>query len=232
MRPVRLRIAAAPKEASSWKENAVAVDVLRASTTLCALLAGGCPEVRIYADRRRALAAARRDPAADFFSELELGLDFQKHDNSPHLALTRARPSARAILITGAGTPALLSLRKAAQILVGCFANLPAVTERMRADGGSWLIVPACLFLDSNNAEDLFCAEAIRDRVLGKDTARDWAAKVRAGRRPEEFLAGRPDTGRADLKLALSVGRFPVVPSVVLKAGHGVVKSASRTADS
>ncbi|MFA6003734.1 MAG: 2-phosphosulfolactate phosphatase, partial [Elusimicrobiota bacterium] len=61
------RIATSAREASGWRHAAAVVDVLRCSTTLCALLAGGCPGVTVYADPRLAAAASRRRPEAELF---------------------------------------------------------------------------------------------------------------------------------------------------------------------
>lgn len=106
----------------------------------------------------------------------------------------------------------MLSLRRARRVLVGCFANLPALAGCIRQEAGPWLIVPACLYFDPRHMEDVYCARAIRDACAARETAGAWVADLRAGSRPAEFLAGRPDTGRADLRLALSVGKFRVVP--------------------
>jgi phosphosulfolactate phosphohydrolase-like enzyme len=128
-------------------------------------------------------------------------------------------------MVTSAGTQALLALRRARTLLVGCFANLPALAARMRLERGPWLIVPACLYFNPRHMEDVHCARAIRDAVVVRDTARAWVANFRAGNRPAEFLAGRPETGRADLRLALSVGRFAVVPQVRIRGNLGRVSA-------
>jgi phosphosulfolactate phosphohydrolase-like enzyme len=213
---MKVRIARSRREARSWTGRAVAVDVLRASTTLCALLARGRRRVRVCANPAEAVPAARRWKA-ELFSELELGVPHT--DNSPHLAL--AARCRRAILVTGAGTPAMLSLRRAELVWSGCFANLPALAAAMRRAGGDWLIVPASLFGLRQQAEDRYCARAIRDQVAGRDNPASWVRRLRAGARPREQLAFRPSTGRRDLDLALTVGAFPFVPRIRVRQGWG-----------
>ena len=207
-----IAIAAKQQECSDWTGIAVVSDVLRCSTNICAMLTRGKPRVRIFADKEKAVAWHAANPGNDFFSELDFPPDFKKYDNSPSQAL-RSDPAKPAILVTGAGTKALLSLKKAKAVYIGCFANFPAIVAKLRS-GGDFLLVPAGLFFQ-NHLEDFLCSKALAQAALGDDNAAQNAVNaLKKSGRIEEFLASRPENGAADLKLALNIGGFKVLPEI------------------
>lgn len=203
---------------------AVVVDVLRCSTTLCALLACGKKDVRVYADKAAAVEARLARPETEFFSELEYPPGFEKFDNSPWQAL-HADPSKPAISITGAGTQAMLGCTSARRILAGCFANIPYIAPYLRGLEDEVMIVPACLFFHYH-IEDVVCAHAIADAVAGKDTADKAIARLMKNGRAEEFLEARKATGEKDVALALKVGTLKAIPEISLRGKYGQVTNA------
>ena len=217
------------------------VDVLRCSTNICAMLVRGKPQVRIYADKDAAIAWHEANPGSDFFSELDYPAGFVKYDNSPWQAL-HSDPAKPAILVTGAGTKAMLNLKKASSLHVGCFANFPWIVEKVSALEESVLIVPATLFY-LNHAEDRLCAGAIKAAASGcRDAAEAALAELAKSGRPQEFLSIRGEaqagikyilpSGNSgenpalkDLELATTVGGLKALPQVTLEGGYAIARN-------
>ncbi|MFH1618560.1 MAG: 2-phosphosulfolactate phosphatase [bacterium] len=235
-------------EARAWSGRAVVVDLLRCSTTICALVKSGRKDIRLFSSPQyakavwlaemscprqaavpEALCRGLAEKNCDFFSELELGSFSGKFDNSPHLALFSGDPSRPALLVTGSGTPAIMSLGNARQILAGCFANLPALLDYLKSAPDDTLIVPACLYLDPSHVEDFLCSEAIADGLQGRDTVPEAIGKIHSSGRPLDFIAGRPETGEKDLRIALDAGCLPVVPQITIRRGYAAVTRVSAT---
>lgn len=210
-----------------WRGPAVVVDVLRCSTTICALVKRGKKNIRIYDDKAKAVEYKNKTPGLEFFSELEFIPPFTKFDNSPYEALTLSDPEKPALLITTAGTKAILSLKKASHIFIGCFANLTALVKHISKFTGVLPIVPAGLF-DTCYSEDILCAKAIRDASLGsKDAALIALEKLKASDRMEHFLSSAGKNASNDLKIALTTDKFDVLPTIEIKNSFGVVKNAA-----
>lgn len=116
----------------------VVIDALRASVTMTAALARGARAVvpaltvedaRREADRRRSVGPVLL--GGERGGVLIPGFDL---DNSP-ASYTRERVAgATLIFTTSNGTAALLHARQASEILVGSFANLSAIVERVAPD--------------------------------------------------------------------------------------------------
>jgi phosphosulfolactate phosphohydrolase-like enzyme len=237
----RILAASNPEECGDWSGAAVVVDVLRCSTNICAMLVRGKPFVRIYADKDAAVAWHDANPGSEFFSELDYPEGFVKYDNSPWQAL-HSDPAKPAVLVTGAGTRAMLSLKKASSLHVGCFANFPWIAEKVAAMTEDVLIVPAGLFY-LNHAEDRLCAGAIKAAALGcHDCAQAALAEFKKTGRPEEFLSIRGEaeasvkytapngeTGNAhaqkDLELAATIGSLKALPVITLEGDHAIARN-------
>ncbi|NLO91968.1 MAG: 2-phosphosulfolactate phosphatase [Elusimicrobia bacterium] len=223
-RPCKISAATSARTCRTWTGTAVVVDVLRSSTTLCALLASGKKKIRVFGDKKAALAAkTRRD---EFFSELDYPPSFRRFDNSPWQALNQSDRKRPAIVVTGAGTKAQLSLKKASRVLAACFANFPVAVEYIRGLEGKVLVVPAALF-NEYHVEDYLCAEAIVKAAKGeKNAARRAIKRFMATKRPAEFLNIRKKNGKNDMALALDLGSLAVLPEITLEDDHGVVTDA------
>lgn len=223
------RVARSVREASAWTGQAVVVDVLRCSTTICALLKSGRRDIRVYSSPEYARCVFETEKETDLFSELDFGPFFKKNDNSPYLALRCPGAPRPAISVTGSGTPAIMSLRNASRIIIGCFANFRVLAGFLKDCPAETIIIPACLYLDPAHVEDIICAEAIVDSAGGRDTVMEAVGRVHSSGRPMDFIASRPETGHEDLKIALDVGRFSVLPQVRLERVVGRVTDILKT---
>lgn len=220
-----MKIASSPAECLAWKGLAVVVDVLRCSTNICAMLKRGKPCVRIYADKKKAVAWHKAHPVSDFFSELEFPPEFAKYDNSPWQAL-KSDPARPAVLVTGAGTKAVIGLKNASEVYIGCFANFPCAVSKLKQTGKPALIVPAGIFY-LGHIEDALCAAALKAAAAGEPAAakRAMSALKKSGR-IEEFLAMRKETGEKDVALALNIGGLAVLPKIEVFGDYGIASDS------
>ncbi|OIO03215.1 MAG: hypothetical protein AUJ51_04415 [Elusimicrobia bacterium CG1_02_56_21] len=223
----KIKIAFDRAEAVTWRGRGIVIDLFRFSNTICALLESGRRDVRVYANPSLALAARSREKNADLFSEIDLGPGVDKYDNSPYTALYGSDPSRPALSVTNSGSPAAASLILAEEILVACFANFPAVASYCLADPKPALIVPACLFYDGRHVEDMICARALTEELEGRDGYPQALEEIHASGRVLDFMAGRPETGKRDMELALKKGFMKSVPRIKFKAGAGIVDNAA-----
>ncbi len=219
-------IAADPAEARAWRGRGIVIDLFRFSNTICALVESGRRDIRVYSSPAPAVAAGR-EAGADIFSEIDLGPEVKQYDNSPHTALYGSDPSRPAVSVTNSGSPAAASLVKAAEILVACFANFPAVAAYCRANPMPTLIVPACLFYDPRHVEDVICARALEQELEGRDAFQRALEEIRSSGRVEDFMAYRPLTWKRDMDLVLRKGFYKAVPRIKLSDGVGTVENAA-----
>ncbi|MCX5783419.1 MAG: 2-phosphosulfolactate phosphatase [Elusimicrobia bacterium] len=213
------------KEAITWKGPAAVVDVLRCSTTLCCLLKLGKREIKVFGDKEHALAFYKTRPDCEFFSELDYPNGFKKFDNSPYEALNLSDPNKPAVVVTAAGTKAMLGLKNASRILVGCFANLPYIADYIAKNFNEVLIVPASLF-HVRHIEDEICAQAICDMASGKDTAAKALQRVKESGRIEEFIKtaeGKKPHAEQDVEIVFNAGAIKAVPEIKLNGDFGEV---------
>lgn len=112
----------------------VAIDVLRATTAVCAAFQAGCSEV-VPLDSLEALEPYRDKgykAAAERGGKKLPGSDY---GNSPTEYLRHDMTGVRLAYSTTNGTVSILRAADAELTLVGAFANLGALCERLRADG-------------------------------------------------------------------------------------------------
>jgi 2-phosphosulfolactate phosphatase len=116
---------------------AVAIDVLRASTTIIQALAAGCTTVRPCAEveEARALAGGMRAGRVLLGGERG-GLPLPGFDlgNSPREYTCKVCRGTTLVLTTTNGTRALLRAAEAERALVAGFVNFSAVCEQLRQD--------------------------------------------------------------------------------------------------
>jgi phosphosulfolactate phosphohydrolase-like enzyme len=215
------RIALARSEAVTWRGRGIVIDLFRFSNTICALLESGRTDVKVYPSPAMALSAHRQAKGSDIFSEINLGVE--QFDNSPYTALYDSDPSRPAISVTNSGSPAAGSLLLASEILVGCFANFPALAAYCLSAPQPTLIVPACLFYDVSHVEDMICARALLSELEGRDDFPAALEEIHSSGRVLDFMAYRPETGKRDMELVLKKGWTGKVPAIKFKAGAGIV---------
>ncbi|MDD5208524.1 MAG: 2-phosphosulfolactate phosphatase [Elusimicrobiales bacterium] len=224
----KIRIAFDRAEAVTWRGRGIVIDLFRFSNTICALLESGRRDVRVYATPALALAARGRQKDSDLFSEIDMGPGVDQYDNSPYTALYGSDPSRPALSVTNSGSPAAASLLLAEEILVACFANFPALVSYCLAGPKPTLIVPACLFYDSRHVEDMICARALAEEMEGRDIFEQALQEIHSSGRVLDFIAGRPETGKRDMEMALKKGHMKTVPRIKFKAGAGIVDDAAK----
>ncbi len=208
------RIAFDIKEVVSFEGSAVVVDIFRFSTTLCALLASGRKRVYVYSNPELALMKSKID-GFDLFSEIELDTP-RRFDNSPFLALEGKNLKDEALIVTRAGSPTVMSLRRAGKILIGCFANMPFLVDYLKDEKDSILIVPACIFYNREHVEDFIGCETIYNALNGKDTFNAALLEIHKSGRIMDFLSTRPG-GKRDLEIILQKGTMKTVPKAEIR---------------
>lgn len=206
--------------------TAVAIDVVRASTTIVAALAGGARAVLPVATPDEARVLGRRDGLGPMLIGGERGgappPGFD-HGNSP-AEYTPDRVRGRTVVFTTTnGTRALLALAGAHRVAVGGFVNAAAVVSWVEAERGNVLLVCAgergrfCL-------EDAVCAGLLVSRLAGEGGALTDAA--RAARALWDRYARDLGAMLADAAWAQALvgqGRGGDLPLCVALDVHGVV---------
>lgn len=206
--------------------TAVVLDVVRASTTIVAVLAGGARAVVPVATPDEARARGRAGDGEAVLIGGERGgappPGFH-HGNSP-AEYTPERVRGRTVVFTTTnGTRALLALAGARRIAVGGFVNATAVARWAAAEPGDILLVCAgekgrfCL-------EDAVCAGLLVSRLAAGDRPETDAA--RAARALWERYAGDLGAMLADAAWAqalVSQGRGSDLPLCVAMDVHSVV---------
>ena len=222
------RVAYEPAEARAWRGRGIVIDLFRFSNTVCALLKSGRSDIRVYSGPAHAAAVKALEKGSDLFSEIDFPPEVDKYDNSPHTALRASDASRPALIVTRSGSPAVMSLVRAEEILIGCFANMPFVAEYCRANPKDPLIVPACLYYDRTHLEDFICARALADAIEGRDSFAAALEEIHRSSRVLDFMAFRPETGRRDMEIVLKNGTMDVVPRVTLLGVFGKIEDARK----
>jgi 2-phosphosulfolactate phosphatase len=206
--------------------TAVVLDVVRASTTIVAALAGGARAVIPVATPDEARVHGRaQDSGAALIGGERGGAPPPGFDcgNSP-AEYTAERVGGRTVVFTTTnGTRALLALDGARRVAVGGFVNAAAVARWVAAEPGDVLLVCAgergrfCL-------EDAVCAGLLVSRLHPADAALSDAA--RAARVLWERYAGDLEAMLADATWAQALvaqGRGADLPLCVALDVHDVV---------
>jgi 2-phosphosulfolactate phosphatase len=226
---------------------AVAIDVLRATTTIVHALAAGCASVIPCAevDEAKKTAATLR-PAKLLLGGERGGILIPGFDlgNSPREYTARACKKATLVFTTTNGTRAILRAAEAERVLIAAFVNYSAVCELLRTDPRPVHIV--CAGCEGEPAlEDTLLAGAIVDflcdqqEVALNDSARlAWDSFENHGR----VLRGALEVAAhgahlvalgydADIRVAADVDRFFLVPELrrdplrIERAAAGIVQS-------
>ncbi len=116
---------------------AVAIDVLRATTTIVCALAAGCVAVRPCAEVDEARRLADALPAGKVLLGGERGgrpLAGFDLGNSPRECTPGRCKGTTLVMTTSNGTPAILRAAEAERVLIAAFVNYSAVCEQIRLD--------------------------------------------------------------------------------------------------
>ena len=122
----------------------VVIDVIRATTTLCAMLGHGANGVRPVAGIEEAFALKAQNPASILAGERQ-GQPLPGFDlgNSPREAATDRVRGRDIILTTTNGTQALAACAGARAVMTAGLVNLGAVAHRLKAAGPPWIVLCA-----------------------------------------------------------------------------------------
>ena len=214
------------------EEQAVVVDVLRATTTIIQALSSGATAVVPCLSPEDALGlSGRLDPARVLLVGEKGGVKPPGFDlgNSP-LDFTPARVRGKSIVMgTTNGTRALLSVAKAGRVFAGAFVNLSALVEELNQTGDPVRIVCAGQHGQPCGEDTLFAGWLARELshldepyAVSGDVETRLAVEMAGTMEPGQLHAalqaeehGRTLAGlgfAGDVELASSLDSLPVVP--------------------
>lgn len=177
--------------------QAVVIDLLRASTTICAAVHAGAACIRPVLEPEEAhTLQAMLAPRECILGGERKGVLIPGFDlgNSPR-SYTPERIRGRDVIFTTTnGTRAIHAAPRegASRVLVGCFANLSSVVNSIRSDGRDAHIVCAGTNGDVS-MEDVLCAGAIVSRLCEAGFVHGPDDQCRIAQRVYESAATEPE---------------------------------------
>jgi 2-phosphosulfolactate phosphatase len=210
-RPV-VRRASLLEGASSATGWVVIIDVYRAMTTMCVLLAGGVERLWLVGDVERALELRRRGLVDACVGEIEgrpvPGFD---HGNSPSEVARSDWRGKRVVLSTRSGVVGLELARHAELRLGAGFVNLSATVRYLRAHRPREITLVAMGWAGRERTEeDEACADLIEAQLYGRVLhLPSLMARVRASAESQKFGdPAQPWFPEADREMALEMDRY------------------------
>ena len=147
---------------------AIAVDVLRATTTMATVLASGGEAVQVFSDLEQLMQVSEKWPAQQRLRAGERGgakVDGFDMGNSP-LDCTPERVQGRRLFIsTTNGTRALQRVQEAPSVLAAAFVNRAAVVDYVLAQQPETVWIVGSGWEGTFSLEDTACAGAIAHSV-------------------------------------------------------------------
>lgn len=146
------------------KANVVVIDIMRATTAICAAFAAGAKKIipvgtvedaKKMKDAGYTLAAERDGKV----------LDFADFGNSPFNFTPENVKGKTIAYSTTNGTQAINIARDARKIFIGAFTNLSTIVNYLERDVND-LVILCSGWKDRFNLEDTLCAGAIAERLL------------------------------------------------------------------
>ena len=204
MQSKSLNVHVVPQEVAETalaRRTVVAIDLLRASTTICAALASGALEVVPFLEIDDALiAAAKEDRSRIVLGGERGGKRIEGFDlgNSPSEYTPERVHGKRVFLTTTNGTRALSHARLAGRTIVGAFANLSAVVASIKDEPHVDVL---CAGTDGRETrEDILAAGAMVHQLLADDSE-SWQLNAAAKSAQAEW--------QSVLQSASALGRTP-----------------------
>ena len=163
----RVEVCFSPKQFDLYKDEfhtCVVIDVLRATSAICAGLANGVDRIIPVptVEEARALQAEGCVAAAERNGQIVEGFDF---GNSPRSYLTDELVGKTVALTTTNGTKAIAMAQDMPQVAIGSINNLDAISTWLMQQPGHVLLLCSG-WKDKFNLEDTICAGAIADRLI------------------------------------------------------------------
>ncbi|MBD2121095.1 2-phosphosulfolactate phosphatase family protein [Trichocoleus sp. FACHB-262] len=154
---------------------AIAIDVLRATSTMATALAEGAEAVQVFSDLSELLQVSEQWPAEQRIRAGERGgatVEGFDMGNSP-LDCTAARVQGRRLFIsTTNGTRCLQKVQKAKTVLAGALINRRAVANYLLAQQPETVWIAGSGWEGSYSLEDTVCAGAIAHTVWTESGAK------------------------------------------------------------
>lgn len=163
----RVEVCFSPDEFDLYKQEyttVVAIDVLRATTAICAAFEHGVKKIIPVStvEEARAFQAEGYLAAAERNGQIVDGFEF---GNSPYAYMTPAIKDETIVLTTTNGTRAINIAARSHRVLVGALINLQAVIDHLLEQPTDVLLL-ASGWQGKFNLEDSICAGAIADALL------------------------------------------------------------------
>ncbi len=143
----------------------VVIDVLRATSAICAAFANGVSKIIPVAslDEAKAYQAQGYLVGAEREGKIVEGFSF---GNSPYTYIDQDYSGKTIVLTTTNGTKAITVASEAPQVAIGSLVNLDALSNWLCEQNQSVLLL-ASGWKDKFNLEDTICAGAIAERLMG-----------------------------------------------------------------
>ncbi len=170
---MKLFIYHAPEETPTGEmpECAIAVDVLRATTTMATVLAAGGEAVQFFSDLDKLVEVSENFPADKRLRAGERGgakVPGFDLGNSPLDCKQEVVEGKRLFISTTNGTRALQRIQEAQTVITGAFVNLTSVVEYLVQNQPETVWMVGSGWQGSYSLEDTACAGAIAHHLLEK----------------------------------------------------------------
>lgn len=152
-------------------ECAIAVDVLRATTTMATVLAAGGEAVQVFSDLDKLVEVSEKFPVDKRLRVGERGgakVPGFDLGNSPLDCKPEVVEGKRLFISTTNGTRALQRIQEAQTVITGAFVNLTTVVEYLAKNQPENVWIVGSGWQGSYSLEDTACAGAIAHHLLEK----------------------------------------------------------------
>lgn len=154
------------------KGTTVVIDVFRAFSTACYLVAAGAEKIYPVEQVEEALVLKELIPEAILLGERgEKKVEGFNFGNSPTHIFLEDFTGKKIIMTTSSGTKGLMNATGASEILTGSFVNAGAIISYLKKSQPE-IVSLVCMGYEGQRPtqEDTFLAEYIRDRIMDKQT--------------------------------------------------------------
>lgn len=146
----------------------VVIDVFRAFTTACFIIANGADKIIPVGDIGEAYELKRKHPEYILMGErqgvIQSGFDY---GNSPLQILNKDFNNKTIILTTSAGTQGIANIAQYDEILTGAFVNIDAIIKHIQNSGTKKISLLCTGSINEHiQDEDALCANYIKNELL------------------------------------------------------------------
>lgn len=207
---MNIRIKSCIQGAKKAEGIAVIIDVLRASSTITAVLANGAEFVVPLETVDEALKTKKEHPEWILASDQSLLRGMGYYDNSPTILSKTNLKGKGIILITTNGTKGIVSARNAEEVLVGSFLNAESIIIYLKNSENRKITLVPMGEAGEKSAEDELCASYMKDRLNDKNI--DFS-KIRGLVKMSNAAKYLIETNREhDLNFCLKLNCYDIIP--------------------